>query len=243
MKNKLVYDDKKIMLCSILILICSITEFMYSFGYYIANDYYLSFEDFWGYLLIALLYSLLRFMPELICVAAFVYNRFKPANAIAANKLFKIYTLIYTLTKLLTALVYCFSALNRAGTLDAYFYISVLSTVFWLLLVLFSDNKKIYSVSRVAVLIMECLYAVMYLYNLLEKLIAGSFESLSSTAIIMNLIFYAFTIAQTYILLFGVFKREPSADELLEKLNKSYTSGKISKEDYDAQRQKIIDSI
>lgn len=261
MKNKLVYDNKNIKVYSILILSHIIFNYIYQFGSTLIDESYIGFGDVGEDIFSALFNAVISCLPELICITLFAYNKIKPKHAMTANKLLKIYVyvkggILATVVVImgipyLVSYLFCLQYASFSPIIQdllsenqlLFVLYTFLKAVFLLVLGIFLNNKKVYSVSKVALLIIESLRAVVYLYNLFDGLIAGSFES-SATSNVMNLILNAsFVIAETYILLFGVFKREPSADELLEKLNKNYTSGKISKEDYDAQRQKIIDSI
>lgn len=240
MKNKFIYDTKNIKLCSILILINIIVDvinpIIHQISYIMSNDLYLSTKESVEFVFSTLLVTLLIFIPELICVAVFIYNKFKPERALAANKLLRIYALTAGCLSLFLCCTYLLIG-HIDSFLDVIIYNGLLA-LFLLLLGIFVENKKVFSVSRIALPLIIALYAVWSLYNYF----VGPSSDLNIFAV-CSLISNVLAIARIYILFFGVFKRERGADELLEKLNKDYNSGKISKEDYDSERQKIINSI
>lgn len=240
MKNKFIYDTKNIKLCSILILINIIVDvinpIIHQISYIMSNDLYLSTKESVEFVFSTLLATLLIFIPELICVAVFIYNKFKPERALAANKLLRIYALTAGCLSLFLCCTYLLIG-HIDSFLDVIIYNGLLA-LFLLLLGIFVENKKVFSVSRIALPLIIALYAVWSLYNYF----VGPSSDLNIFAV-CSLISNVLAIARIYILFFGVFKRERGADELLEKLNKDYNSGKISKEDYDSERQKIINSI
>lgn len=201
-----------------------------------SNDLYLSTKESVEFVFSTLLVTLLIFIPELICVAVFIYNKFKPERALAANKLLRIYALTAGCLSLFLCCTYLLIG-HIDSFLDVIIYNGLLA-LFLLLLGIFVENKKVFSVSRIALPLIIALYAVWSLYNYF----VGPSSDLNIFAV-CSLISNVLAIARIYILFFGVFKRERGADELLEKLNKDYNSGKISKEDYDSERQKIINSI
>ncbi len=201
-----------------------------------SNDLYLSTKESVEFVFSTLLATLLIFIPELICVAVFIYNKFKPERALAANKLLRIYALTAGCLSLFLCCTYLLIG-HIDSFLDVIIYNGLLA-LFLLLLGIFVENKKVFSVSRIALPLIIALYAVWSLYNYF----VGPSSDLNIFAV-CSLISNVLAIARIYILFFGVFKRERGADELLEKLNKDYNSGKISKEDYDSERQKIINSI
>lgn len=240
MKNKFIYDTKNIKLCSILILINIIVDvinpIIHQISYIMSNDLYLSTKESVEFVFSTLLVTLLIFIPELICVAVFIYNKFKPERALAANKLLRIYALTAGCLSLFLCCTYLLIG-HIDSFLDVIIYNGLLA-LFLLLLGIFVENKKVFSVSRIALPLIIALYAVWSLYNYF----VGPSSDLN-IFVVCSLISNVLAIARIYILFFGVFKRERGADELLEKLNKDYNSGKISKEDYDSERQKIINSI
>lgn len=243
MKNKFIYDTKNIKLYSILILINIIVDvinpIIHQISYIMSNDLYVSAKESVEFVFSTLLTTLLIFIPELICVAVFIYNKFKPERALAANKLLRIYALTAGCVRL-----FSFGSYLLIDHIDSFLDVIIyngLLALFLLLLGIFVENKKVFSVSRIALPIIIALYAAWSLYNSMYVFVGSS--SNLKILVIGNLISNVLTIAQAYILFFGVFKREPSANELLENLNKDYNSGKISKEDYDSERQKIINSI
>lgn len=240
MKNKFIYDTKNIKLCSILILINIIVDvinpIIHQISYIMSNDLYLSTKESVEFVFSTLPTTLLIFIPELICVAVFIYNKFKPERALAANKLLRIYALTAGCLSLFLCCTYLLIG-HIDSFLDVIIYNGLLA-LFLLLLGIFVENKKVFSVSRIALPLIIALYAVWSLYNYF----VGPSSDLN-IFVVCSLISNVLAIARIYILFFGVFKRERGADELLEKLNKDYNSGKISKEDYDSERQKIINSI
>lgn len=243
MKNKFIYDTKNIKLCSILILINIIVNvinpIIHQISYIMSNDLYVSAKESVEFVFSTLLTTLLIFIPELICVAVFIYNKFKPERALAANKLLRIYALTAGCVKLFSFCYYL-----SIGYIDSFLDVIIyngLLALFLLLLGIFVENKKVFSVSRIALPIIIALYAAWSLYNYLYVFV-GSSSDLKIFAV-CSLISNVLAIARICILLFRIFKQEPSANELLENLNKDYNSGKISKEDYDSERQKIINSI
>lgn len=118
----------------------------------------------------------------------------------------------------------------------------------WILIAVFWKRKVLFTCSRIAALVYPLL-RIFENFIVFIRIISGDFsfgfvdEELELFALqyFLYIIQGCLSLACTILLLFFVFKRATlTVEERLQRLNKKYTSGKISREEYEAKCRNIL---
>lgn len=244
MKDKLVFHADKMKIQSIL---CGLSAVLYELLIiYIDINSNGNFE-YWR----LIVFSAFNFLPFALCVFIFEYGK----RGAEIRKLIKIYALgsaFFVLISIITTLYSNIVNDNISGENILWATAAdIICLVFWVLSAVFCEQKRSFAMLGGGVV-------VIYIYNIFRSICAlvvyfTDFHALDNFVDFMKVAVYSsvcgliqncLSLACVIIWFFFVFSLSGrDIEKKLEKLNKNYTSGKISKEDYDSERQKIINSI
>ena len=194
--------------------------------------------------------SFFSFVPLILSVFILEYGK----RGAKVDSLIKIYASVFAASSALSIVSMIYNYIKYRGNGVAlpvdYLIVDAICLVSWLLIAVFWKRHALFVASGVVVVLsiffnvfQNALSLVLYFTNFdvlnnFEVVKYSVYESLYS------LIQACIDVACAIILLFFVFSNgRDNLEEKLEKLHEDYTSGKITKDSYDAQREELLKEI
>lgn len=255
MKTKLAFHaDKMKLVCilfsiSIIVNICAWCAFIIASDYSIIDDSYLSNLNYLNLIFIAFPASIVEFIPLVLCILILIYNKIKHNTKIS----FKICSYVMSALNL-WILVQRLLNQNDTNKLTASgYFLFVLPQIISIVgFIAMGISDKCFDISRMGVVFAAILRAVASAIPAVSTLINankvdGQFYQLNKFIgyyYIGRCIYSIIFAVALAVLLFCVFTREKSSvEDRIADLNQDYTSGKITKDSYDAQREELLKEI
>lgn len=203
-------------------------------------------EDY-SQLIITLIFS---FVPLILSVFILEYGK----RGAKVDSLIKIYASVFAASRALSIVSMIYDYIKYRGDGVAlpvdYLVVHAICLVSWLLIAVFWKHRALFVASGVVVVLSN-------FFNVFQKVLSlilffthfdvlNNFEVEKSFlyASLYSLIQACIDVAVAIILLFFVFSNgRDNLEEKLEKLHEDYTSGKITKDSYDAQREELLKEI
>lgn len=241
MKNKLVFHADKMKIQSLLCGLSAVLSVLL-LVYSIANSNGDNGNAEYGQLIV---YSILTFAPVALCIFILEYGK----KGAESRRLIIIYAFGSVILTLIS-IVYNYVLIGISNIDVSSVINTVISLIFCVLSAVFCEQRRLFRMVGVGV-VLKSIYDI---FNSVLVLIVTftEFDALNNFDV-MKVIVYSsvcgliqncLSLACVIIWFFFVFSEyKNDIEKKLENLIKDYTSGKISKEDYDSERQKIINSI
>lgn len=256
MKNKLVFHaDKMKLVCilfsiSIIVNICAWCAFIIASDYSIIDDSYLSNLNYLNLIFIAFPASIVELIPLVLCVLMLIYNKIKH-NAKVLLKVCDYVMAALNLWILVQRLLNQNDDTNKLTTSGYFLFVlpQIISIVGFIAM---GISDKCFDISRIGVVFAAILRAVASAIPAVSTLINankadGQLYQLNKFIgyyYIGRCIYSIIFAVALAVLLFCVFTREKSSvEDRIADLNQDYTSGKITKDSYDAQREELLKEI
>ena len=141
------------------------------------------------------------------------------------------------------------SAIGFSAIID-YLVVDVMCLASWILIAVFWKHRALFVASGVVVIlglffsVFRSILSLILFFTHFDVLNNFEVTKYSVYAILFGLIQACIDVVCAIILLFFVFsKGRDNLEEKLEKLHEDYTSGKITKDSYDAQRQELLKKL
>ena len=169
------------------------------------------------------------------------------------DSLIKIYALVsaaLNMSSIISRINFCNeSAIGFSAIID-YLVVDVMCLASWILIAVFWKHRALFVASGVVVIlglffsVFRSILSLILFFTHFDVLNNFEVTKYSVYAILFGLIQACIDVVCAIILLFFVFsKGRDNLEEKLEKLHEDYTSGKITKDSYDAQREELLKEI
>lgn len=255
MKNKLAFHaDKMKLVCilyavSIVVNICAWCAFVIASDYsYIIDDDYFSHLNYLNLVFTSLTSSTFEFIPFAICVLMLIYNKIKHNVKV----LLKIYAYAMAAFNLLL-LIFRFPKWSTVAEFFMSAFLFILLQIIYIIgFIVMGINDKWFDISRTGVIFAAGLRVVLSVITAVTTAVsakntAGQLYQLHkfiSYYYAGRCVYSIISAAALAVLLFCVFTRDKlSIEDAIASLNQDYTSGKITKDSYDTQREELLKKL
>lgn len=244
MKNKLVFHaDKMKLVCILEAISQGFCIIWYIFSIMDAQE---QIEDY-SQLIITLIFS---FVPLILSVFILEYGK----RGAKVDSLIKIYASVFAASSALSIVSMIYNYIKYRGNGVAlpvdYLVVDAICLVSWLLIAVFWKHRALFVASGVVVVlsiffnVFQNVLSLILFFTHFDVLNNFEVVKYSVYASLYSLIQACIDVACAIILLFFVFSNgRDNLEEKLEKLHEDYTSGKITKDSYDAQREELLKEI
>lgn len=184
-------------------------------------------------------------------VSIYIYVKGKDEKA-DPYKLFKIFVLtevVLEIYQLIRSEVFSFSSPDIEDFMVFLFLLLPIAALPVGLYFLKNGKYKLFKVACVIFLVFPCIVWIQSNADFIEEITyiiedLSGFEDINRMWLrIAALVLPVITVAAHALLLFKVFSPEPSIEEQLKKLNDELSAGTLDKEQYDEQRQKLLEKL
>lgn len=184
-------------------------------------------------------------------VSIYIYVKGKDEKA-DPYKLFKIFVLtevVLEIYQLIRSEVFSFSSPDIEDFMVFLFLLLPIAALPAGLYFLKIGKYKLFKVACVIFLVFPCIVWIQSNADFIEEITyiiedLSGFEDINRMWLrIAALVLPVITVAAHALLLFKVFSPEPSIEEQLKKLNAELSAGTLDKEQYDEQRQKLLEKL
>ena len=193
--------------------------------------------------------SIFSFVPLILSVFILEYGK----RGAKVDSLIKIYALVsaaLNMSSIISRINFCNeSAIGFSAIID-YLVVDVMCLASWILIAVFWKHRALFVASGVVVIlglffsVFRSILSLILFFTHFDVLNNFEVTKYSVYAILFGLIQACIDVVCAIILLFFVFsKGRDNLEEKLEKLHEDYTSGKITKDNYDAQREELLKEI
>ena len=235
MKNKLVFHaDKMKLVCILEAISQGFCIIWFIFSAMAAQEQIGDYSQ----LIITLIFS---FVPLILSVFILEYGK----RGAKVDSLIKIYASVFAASSALSIVSMIYNYIKYRGYGYAlpvdYLVVDAICLVSWLLIAVFWKRHALFVASGVVVVlsiffnVYQNVFSLVWCFRNFKDLVYDRLYSLIQACI---------DVACAIILLFFVFSNgRDNLEEKLEKLHEDYTSGKITKDSYDAQREELLKEI
>lgn len=244
MKNKLVFHaDKMKLVCILEAISQGLCVIWIIFSVMVAEK---KMEEY-SQLIITSIFS---FVPLILSVFILEYGK----KGAKVDSLIKIYASVFVASSALSivSMIYNYIKYRSNGIAFPvnYLVVDAICLVSWILIAVFWKHHALFVASGVVVVLSIFFYAYQNIFSLI--LLFTHFDALNNFEVVKysvyanlyGLIQACIDVACAIILLFLVFSDgKDNLEEKLGKLQEDYTSGKITKDSYDAQREELLKEI
>ena len=193
--------------------------------------------------------SIFSFIPFILSVFILEYGK-KGAKVDSLIKIYALVSAALNMSSIISRINFCNeSAIGFSAIID-YLVVDVMCLASWILIAVFWKHRALFVASGVVVILGLFFSAFRSILSLILFFthfnVLNNFEvtKYSVYAILFGLIQACIDVVCAIILLFFVFsKGRDNLEKKLEKLHEDYTSGKITKDSYDAQREELLKEI
>lgn len=193
--------------------------------------------------------SIFSFVPLILSVFILEYGK----RGAKVDSLIRIYALVsaaLNMSSIISRINFCNeSAIGFSAIID-YLVVDVMCLASWILIAVFWKHRALFVASGVVVIlglffsVFRSILSLILFFMQFDVLNNFEVTKYSVYAILFGLIQACIDVVCAIILLFFVFsKGRDNLEEKLEKLHEDYTSGKITKDSYDAQREELLKEI
>jgi hypothetical protein len=193
--------------------------------------------------------SIFSFVPLILSVFILEYGK----RGAKVDSLIRIYALVsaaLNMSSIISRINFCNeSAIGFSAIID-YLVVDVMCLASWILIAVFWKHRALFVASGVVVIlglffsVFRSILSLILFFMHFDVLNNFEVTKYSVYAILFGLIQACIDVVCAIILLFFVFsKGRDNLEEKLEKLHEDYTSGKITKDSYDAQREELLKEI
>lgn len=244
MKNKLVFHaDKMKLVCILEAISQGFCIIWFIFSAMAAQEQIGDYSQ----LIITLIFS---FVPLILSVFILEYGK----RGAKVDSLIKIYASVFAASSALSIVSMIYNYIKYRGygfALPAdYLVVDAICLVSWLLIAVFWKRHALFVASGVVVVLSIFFNVYQNVFSLV--LYFTNFDVLNNFEVVKDLVYdrlysliqACIDVACAIILLFFVFSNgRDNLEEKLEKLHEDYTSGKITKDSYEAQRQELLKKL
>ena len=193
--------------------------------------------------------SIFSFVPLILSVFILEYGK----RGAKVDSLIKIYALVsaaLNMSSIISRINFCNESAIGFSAIIAYLVVDVMCLASWILIAVFWKHRALFVASGVVVIlglffsVFRSILSLILFFTHFDVLNNFEVTKYSVYAILFGLIQACIDVVCAIILLFFVFsKGRDNLEEKLEKLHEDYTSGKITKDSYDAQREELLKEI
>ena len=252
MNKKLSYHaDKMKLVCILLaitvaiVLVSQIGSAIVKYSEYYENSYFKAddIHDITRGVIEGIIRSIIAYgLPFGVSIYIYVKGKDEKADPYKLFKIFVLTEVVLEIYQLIRSEVFSFSSPDIEDFMVFLFLLLPIAALPAGLYFLKIGKYKLFKVACVIFLVFPCIVWIQSNADFIEDL--SGFEDINRMWLrIAALVLPVITVAAHALLLFKVFSPEPSIEEQLKKLNAELSAGTLDKEQYDEQRQKLLEKL